>query len=240
MADAQNDRDVVEREYASETGLIGRKSIWARRSGPRVFDVVWAELASLAPGRVLEVGCGQGEFAQRVADAGIAVVAVDRSERMVALTRGRGVDARIADVQALPFADGAFDVSVASFMLYHVPDIHRGLAELARVAPTLIAATMGYDQLKEMWDLVGRDLDERRLLFMRENGEELLRRHFDEVRMIDLPATVEMTADDMRRYIAHSVAHKHLADRVPDYDGMRTVTASTAVFVASRATRSRS
>jgi hypothetical protein len=53
--------------------------------------------------------------------------------------------------------------------------------------------------------------------------------------MIDLPATVEMTADDMRHYIANSVAHRHLAERVPDFDGARTVTASTAVFVASRA-----
>jgi hypothetical protein len=43
---------------------------------------------------------------------------------------------------------------------------------------------------------------------MRENGERLLRKHFDHVTMVDLPATVEMIADDMRRYIANSVAHR--------------------------------
>jgi hypothetical protein len=44
-----------------------------------------------------------------------------------------------------------------------------------------------------------------------------------------------MTADDMRHYVGNSVAHRHLADRVPDFDGTRKVTASTAVFVASHA-----
>jgi hypothetical protein len=118
-------------------------------------------------------------------------------------------------------------------MLYHVPELDRALAELRRVARALVAATNGFDQLREMWELVGRDLGDRRKLFMRETGESLLRRHFADVRMIDLPATVELSADDMRHYIAHSVAHRHLADRVPDFDGTRTVTASTAVFVAS-------
>jgi hypothetical protein len=44
-----------------------------------------------------------------------------------------------------------------------------------------------------------------------------------------------MTADDMRHYIGNSVAHRHLAERVPAFEGTRTITASTAVFVASRA-----
>lgn len=135
-------------------------------------------------------------------------------------------------MQELPFADGEFDAAVANFMLYHVADVNRALAELARVAPVLVAGTMGYDQLHEMWELVGRDLRRRQGLFMRETGEQLLRAHYDEVRMIDLPATVEMSADDMRHYIANSVAHRHLAARVPDFEGTRTITASTAVFVA--------
>jgi hypothetical protein len=93
-------------------------------------------------------------------------------------------------------------------------------------------ATIGRDQLQEMWELVGRDVGERRELFMRENGARLLRKHFDHVTMVDLPATVEMIADDMRRYSANSVAHRDLAARVPEFAGTVAVTASTAVFIA--------
>jgi SAM-dependent methyltransferase len=195
------------------------------------FDAVTA----LSPRRVLEVGCGPGDFARRLQEDGIEVVAVDQSEQMVELARGRGVDARVGDVQSLPFADGSFDAAVANFMLYHVPDLDRAIAELARVAQALVAATNGYDQLREMWNIVGRDLGDRRGLFMRETGEELLRRHFAEAARIDLPATVDMTADDMRHYIRNSVAHAELADRVPDFAGTRRITASTAVFVATSA-----
>jgi SAM-dependent methyltransferase len=233
VAEAQDDRDVVRREYADETGLSARISIWARRTGPRAIDVAFDEVLAQSARRVLEVGCGRGELAERLMQAMIDVVALDQSERMVELTRARSVDARVGDVQALPFADGEFDVAVANFMLYHVPDLNRALAELRRVARTLVAATNGFDQLREMWELVGRDLGDRRHLFMRETGEGLLRRHFADVRTIDLPATVELSADDMRHYIAHSVAHRHLAGRVPDFEGTRTVTASTAVFVAA-------
>jgi len=165
---------------------------------------------------VLEVGCGPGDFAARLQAGGLDVVAVDQSEQMVALARERGVDARVGDVQALPFADGEFDVAAANFVLYHVPELDRGLRELGRVAPRLVAATNGFDQLREMWELVGRDLGERHAIFMRETGEELLRAHYDDVRLVDLPATVEMSADDMRHYIANSVRHRHLAGRVPD------------------------
>ena len=239
MADAagpQNDPEVVRREYADEAGLSARSSIWARRSGPRAQDVALDAVLAGAPRRVLEAGCGRGELAERLVHAGLEVVACDQSERMVELTRARGVDACVADVQALPFPDGAFDAAVANFMLYHVPDIDRALAELRRVLSSggrLVAATNGVDQLKELWELVGRDVSDRRRLFMRETGAGFLGRHFAHVEMIDLPATVELSAEDMRYYVAHSVAHKHAADRIPDFEGTRTVTASTAVFVAS-------
>ena len=212
-----------------------RRSFWSRRSGPNVFDVAFEALSAFAPRRVLEVGCGPGDFAARIRAAGVDVVALDQSEQMVELARARGADARVGDVQSLPFGEDSFDAAVANFMLYHVPDLDRALAELARVAPRLVAATNGYDQLREMWELVGRDLQGRRRIFMRENGEELLRAHYADVRRIDLPATVDMTAAEMREYIANSVAHRDLAERVPDFAGRRTITASTAVFVASRA-----
>jgi SAM-dependent methyltransferase len=158
---------------------------------------------------------------------------------MVELTRARGVAAHVGDVQELPFSDGEFDVAVANHMLYHVPDVDRGLAELARVlrpGGRLVASTNSVHSLREMWELVGRDLDERWSLFMRETGEEILRRHFPHVRMVAIDGTIDLTADEMRNYVAHSVAHKHLAGRVPPFEGTRTLAANSAVFVADRET----
>ena len=231
----QNDPELVRREYADESRFLARFSIWEGRD-PNPLDVAFDEVVALAPGRVLEVGCGTGGFARRLVDAGIDVVAIDQSERMVELSRELGVRAEVGDVQDLPFADDEFDVAVANFMLYHVMDLHGALAELARVAPALVATTNGRGHMIEMWQLVGRDRwTETVDIFMVENGREYLSHHFDSVRAIDLPASIGMTADAMRRYVGNSVAHRHLADRVPDFEGERDVTASTAVFVASRA-----
>ena len=231
----QDDPDLVRNEYADESRLAARQSIWAKRPDPQPLDVVFDEIVRLAPRRVLEVGCGRGQLANRLRRAGLDVVATDPSERMVELTSALGIEARVADVQALPFARDEFEVATANFMLYHVADTQRALAELARVAPSLVAATNGLNQLKEMWDLTGRDLGDRELLFMVETAEELLRAHFSEVRTIDLACTVDLTAAEMRHYVANSVAHRHLVDRIPEFDGTRPVTASTAVFVASNA-----
>lgn len=240
MADPpeQNDPEVVRREYANETGLAARSALWARRDGLQPQDVAFDEVMALRPGRLLDAGCGRGEFAERLLAAGVDVVALDQSERMVELTRARGVDARVGDVQALPFDDGEFDVAVANFMLYHVPAVDLALGELARVlrpGGRLVAATNGVRQLAELWELVGRDLSDRWTLFMRETGDDLLRPHFVEVRVVELDGVLELTAEDMRDYVEHSVAHKHVAGAVPDFAGTRRVTTSSAVFVATRA-----
>lgn len=240
MADApeQNDPEVVRREYANETGLAARIALWAKRDGPQPQDIAFDEVMAVRPRRVLDAGCGRGELAERLLAEGVEVVALDQSERMVELTRARGVDALVGDVQALPFGDGEFDVAVANFMLYHVPVLDLALSELARVlrpGGRLVAATNGVGQLAELWALVGRDLSDRWSLFMRETGEELLRPYFAEVRVVELDGALDLTAEDMRDYVEHSVAHKHVAGAVPDFAGVRRVTTSSAVFVATRA-----
>ena len=69
------------------------------------------------------------------------------------LTAARGVEARVADVQDLPFADDSFDVVAAMWMLYHVPDLDRGLAEVRRVlrpGGRLVAVTNGDGHTAEL------------------------------------------------------------------------------------------
>jgi ubiquinone/menaquinone biosynthesis C-methylase UbiE len=104
-----------------------------------------ADLAALRSGeRVLEVGCGTGEVAQRartrVGPAG-QVSGIDPSADMVAVARrkatraGLSIDYQVALIEALPFADGTFDVVLSSLMMHHLPDDLKavGLAEVRRV-----------------------------------------------------------------------------------------------------------
>ena len=143
-----DDPEVVREQYATEDGLEERRSIYQDVEGEDAKEVAFRAIAACRPRRVLEVGPGPGELSARMtAELGAEVVALDVSERMVELARRRGVDARVGDVQSLPFEDGSFDTVVAAWMLYHVPDLDRGLAEIARVLTPGWAARGG-DELR--------------------------------------------------------------------------------------------
>jgi ubiquinone/menaquinone biosynthesis C-methylase UbiE len=98
----------------------------------------------LAPGtRVLDVGCGTGEFELRLARAvpGLDLTGVDVEESSLALARERA--ARVppptrlrfahGDAYALPFDDSAFDVVSCRHVLQAIPDAPRVVAQLTRV-----------------------------------------------------------------------------------------------------------
>jgi SAM-dependent methyltransferase len=51
----------------------------------------------------------------------------------VELTRTRGVDARVADVQELPFSDDSFDLVFGHAILHHIPDLEQAFSEFLRV-----------------------------------------------------------------------------------------------------------
>jgi SAM-dependent methyltransferase len=91
------------------------------------------------PGAALDVGCGTGVLAARLAEAGYAVTGVDPSAGMLEILRSRapGVAAVEASGTALPFDGDHFDVvlSVATFHHIAEPDaVRRTLAEMVRVA----------------------------------------------------------------------------------------------------------
>jgi SAM-dependent methyltransferase len=234
-----NDRELVQREYANEERLATRRKTIARfLEGPDAAEVAFGAVAEAMPRRVLEVGCGLGAFAERLTgELDAHVLAVDLSTRMVELARARGVDARLGDVQELPFADGEFDCTVANWMLYHVPDVDRAIAELARVVRPggrLVAATGSPDNLLELRELLGAETRPRQA-FDSENGAELLQRHFGEVeRRYVEAALVFPDQDALRTYVEANILLGDLADNVPPLtEPFRAPTRQT-VFVATR------
>jgi SAM-dependent methyltransferase len=235
-----DDPEIVRREYATEDGLRARWSAYHELTGLTAPEIAFRAVEEITPSRVLEVGCGWGEFSARVAsELGVEVVAIDISPRMVQLARERGVDARVGDVQELPFEDGVFDCVAANWMLYHVPDLDRGLAELARVLTPggrMVTATNGLRHLGELWSLVGRDRAQEPVRFFAEFAERFLHEHFATVERRDVEKTVTFPdVQAVRDYIGSSVAHKHLAACVPTFDGPLITTSRQVVFVAQTA-----
>jgi SAM-dependent methyltransferase len=234
-----DERAYVREQYASEAGLAARKAIYTDVTGPDAREIVFEAVAEVEPRSVLEVGCGEGELAERVQRAlGVAVVAVDQSERMVELALARGVDARLGDVQELPFDDGSFDVAVAAWMLYHAPDLDRAVGELARVLRPdgrLVAATNASDHLREMLSLAGL-VEAFDFSFRAENGAEILRQHFAHVETHDASGTVTFRdAEQIRSYLRSSARLSEGADHVPKLTEPLVARRRPVVFVAEKA-----
>jgi SAM-dependent methyltransferase len=88
---------------------------------------------------VLEVGVGLGADHQRFAEAGARLTGIDLTERAVEHTQrrfelfGLRPDVRVADAEALPFADACFDLVYSWGVVHHSPDTPRAVDEIWRV-----------------------------------------------------------------------------------------------------------
>jgi SAM-dependent methyltransferase len=108
---------------------------WARLAEPARRAV--ADALALAPGtRLLDVGCGSGEFCELAAARGAEVSGIDAAQGMLAVARRRvpAADLRAGPMERLPWPDGAFDAVAAFNALQFAADFRAALAEAARVA----------------------------------------------------------------------------------------------------------
>lgn len=102
-------------------------------------DRLVGDISGLA---VLDVGCGTGRHAVRLAAAGAQVTAIDFSEEMLRKAQAKpgaaGIRFGVHDLaQPLPFAAGSFDRVVCGLVVDHIADLAGLFAELRRVcAPT--------------------------------------------------------------------------------------------------------
>ncbi len=231
----------VERQYGHEGNLETRRSVWQPGpSGVDPVDLVVEAVRSAVVGKgampdVLEVGCGTGVLAARLVEElpGIALLATDQSQRFVELTRERGVPAQLQDVQHLLAPDASYDVVLAAWMLYHVPDLDRGLAEVRRVlrpGGRFVAVTNGDEHTADLRREAGGDAVLTR--FSSENGEASLRRHFDSVTRQDVETRAVFPDRDSA--LAYLRSSDEDVDWSPPEDGWpREYAGYVTVFTAS-------
>jgi len=188
------DREVlVGHAYADSRPLEARQAVY-RWQQPAV-DLPGLALARLrdVTGLVVDVGCGNGRYLRRIeADRpDLRALGFDLSPGMV--------PGAVADAQRLPLRDASAGAVLAMHMLYHVPDIDRAIAEMARVLRpdgVALAASNGDGHMREFGTLFadavravrpGAAVDAGSATgyrFRLENGAAMLERHFESVRPV--------------------------------------------------------
>ncbi|THD81885.1 MAG: methyltransferase domain-containing protein [Phenylobacterium sp.] len=134
----------VRQQAAEPRGPMGVVMGWFLERGNAMQNRATIEALDPAPGAaVLEIGFGPGhalEMLSRKAPLGL-IAGADHSELMVETARRRleprrgpaALDLRVAEAQALPFPDEAFDLVYAVNSYHQWPDKEAALAEIAGV-----------------------------------------------------------------------------------------------------------
>ena len=109
-------------------------ALWGTFSEPARQALI--DASGIGPGsRVLDVGCGSGEFLAMLIQLGAVGAGTDPASGMLELARSRNpaADIRPGTAEALPWPDHSFDVVTAVNSLQFAGSARAGLAEAARV-----------------------------------------------------------------------------------------------------------
>ena len=100
----------------------------------------------------------------------------------------------------------------------------------------LVAATLGDENMKELWDLLGGEVTAG-LSFGYANGAAALDPHFEGVERREANGTVVFpNRASMHEFVAATTTRSHLADRVPELAEPFATQSTHCVFVSQKAT----
>ncbi|MBF7096788.1 class I SAM-dependent methyltransferase [Alkalibacter mobilis] len=106
----------------------------------KILDVIKSEIDLTVYHNMVDVGCGTGALCSVLNEKGISVTGIDPAERMLEIARNKLENQDIVFInanvlEALPFQDKAFDISIASYVAHGLKDEERKkmYAEMSRV-----------------------------------------------------------------------------------------------------------
>jgi ubiquinone/menaquinone biosynthesis C-methylase UbiE len=126
-------------ELYPETYYVSNRGNWLSADVlRRAFEqsVQWRHRQALLrrpPGRILDVGCGSGNFLAALRRKGWEVYATEFSDAAVAMARNRGITVHHGSVEDARYSDDFFDAITMWHVLEHVPAPRETLDELRRI-----------------------------------------------------------------------------------------------------------
>ena len=213
-----NDSETVKDQYSTSESLSTRISIHDKYSTNKTGFGNWIfSNYDIREGmRVLELGCGTGSMWKGHEDVirfCSELVISDYSEAMVSKARETigyhpNVTYKQTDIMDIPFENDSFDAVIANMMLYHVPDISRGLNEVRRVlkpSGSFYCATFGIHGIMEYLSGLLSEYgveDKTVKTFTLQNGSSVLGEVFTSVRREDYKDSLAVTdVNDLVSYI---------------------------------------
>ncbi len=211
--------------YNGDRDLAARQSLYQWQTPRYDLPGLVAEWLGGVRGRVVDIGCGNGTFLQRLRQdrPDLSLLGLDLAPGILAGVPG---PVAVADAMRLPLATGSVDAALALHMLYHVPDIPQAVRELARVVArdglVVVSTNSGRDkaELDGLWqraarDILGMDRGPARLTlsarFSLEKAPAFLGEEFSRVEVVELPGTI--TVHDPEPVIAHMASYRAWADQ---------------------------
>lgn len=117
-------------------------------------------------GVIVDLGCGTGRVAHALADVNRQVIAIDRSQQMLAQASAALPADTTAllrcDARMMPLADGSVDAVVCSGVLHHIPEWSDAIKEISRIlrpGGTLVVREPNAEYAQALFAPVERAID---------------------------------------------------------------------------------